>query len=168
MDKPTPDFEQLISRLEEVELTTVMGRITEVVGMLIKAVVPQVRIGEVCLADGGPCKYNWQQSPIPVRAAGRIRGHDDLCYRHQRVRVRGIEQLRLRKLARDTGDPAALKTGEDVAQEQELGGRSLDVDHREQLGNYLRYFRPRADDAGDPTDHSVVACLLDLVGHDRL
>ncbi|MFN0065325.1 MAG: type III secretion system ATPase SctN [Chlamydiales bacterium] len=43
------DFEKLISSLEQVELTTVMGRITEVVGMLIKAVVPQVRIGEVCL-----------------------------------------------------------------------------------------------------------------------
>lgn len=43
------DFEQIISKLEQVELTTVMGRITEVVGMLIKAVVPQVRIGEVCL-----------------------------------------------------------------------------------------------------------------------
>lgn len=49
MDERTADFEQLISRLEEVQLTTVMGRITEVVGMLIKAVVPQVRIGEVCL-----------------------------------------------------------------------------------------------------------------------
>ncbi|MCC5832926.1 MAG: type III secretion system ATPase SctN [Chlamydiales bacterium] len=49
MDEPTADFEQLLSRLEEVQLTTVMGRITEVVGMLIKAVVPQVRIGEVCL-----------------------------------------------------------------------------------------------------------------------
>lgn len=43
------DFEQLLNNLEQVELTTVMGRITEVVGMLIKAVVPQVRIGEVCL-----------------------------------------------------------------------------------------------------------------------
>ncbi|MCP5469556.1 MAG: type III secretion system ATPase SctN [Chlamydiales bacterium] len=43
------DFDQLISSLEQIELTTVMGRITEVVGMLIKAVVPQVRIGEVCL-----------------------------------------------------------------------------------------------------------------------
>ncbi len=49
MDDPGADFEKLISRLEEVQLTTVMGRITEVVGMLIKAVVPQVRIGEVCL-----------------------------------------------------------------------------------------------------------------------
>jgi ATP synthase in type III secretion protein N len=44
-----PDFDQLLSSLEHVELTTVVGRITEVVGMLIKAVVPQVRVGEVCL-----------------------------------------------------------------------------------------------------------------------
>jgi ATP synthase in type III secretion protein N len=43
------DFEKLITSLEDVQLTTMMGRITEVVGMLIKAVVPQVRIGEVCL-----------------------------------------------------------------------------------------------------------------------
>lgn len=56
MDDPSADFEQLISRIEEAQLTTVMGRITEVVGMLIKAVVPQVRIGEVCLVkrDGPP------------------------------------------------------------------------------------------------------------------
>ncbi len=42
-------FDQLISHLEDLELTTVHGRITEVVGMLIKAVVPQVKMGEVCL-----------------------------------------------------------------------------------------------------------------------
>lgn len=43
------NYDKLISGLEDVQLTTVMGRITEVVGMLIKAVVPQVKIGEVCL-----------------------------------------------------------------------------------------------------------------------
>src|SRR5271154_1347395 len=48
MDK-TPSFDKLISHLEDVELTTVHGRITEVVGMLIRAVVPQVKMGEVCL-----------------------------------------------------------------------------------------------------------------------
>ncbi len=55
MDSP-PDFDQLISHLEELELTTVHGRITEVVGMLIKAVVPQVQMGEVCLVkrQGAP------------------------------------------------------------------------------------------------------------------
>ncbi len=43
------DFDKLISNLEQVELTTMMGRITEVVGMLIKAVIPQVKVGEICL-----------------------------------------------------------------------------------------------------------------------
>ena len=48
MDLP-PSFDKLISHLEDVELTTVHGRITEVVGMLIRAIIPQVKMGEVCL-----------------------------------------------------------------------------------------------------------------------
>ena len=44
-----PDFEQLITHLDELEMTTVHGRITEVVGMLIKAIVPQVKMGEVVM-----------------------------------------------------------------------------------------------------------------------
>jgi type III secretion protein N (ATPase) len=46
---PHASYDKLINQLEELELTTVHGRITEVVGMLIKAVVPQVKMGEVCL-----------------------------------------------------------------------------------------------------------------------
>jgi len=42
-------FDKLMGGIEELELTTVNGRITETVGMLIKAIVPQVKIGEVCL-----------------------------------------------------------------------------------------------------------------------
>lgn len=42
-------FDNLISHLDELELTTVHGRITEVVGMLIKAIVPQVKMGEIVL-----------------------------------------------------------------------------------------------------------------------
>jgi type III secretion protein N (ATPase) len=56
MDK-TPDFDKIISHLEGVELTTVHGRITEVVGMLIRAVIPDVKMGEICMikrADGNP------------------------------------------------------------------------------------------------------------------
>lgn len=48
MDLP-PSFDKLINHLENVELTTVHGRITEIIGMLIRAVVPQVKMGEVCL-----------------------------------------------------------------------------------------------------------------------
>lgn len=42
-------FDSILEGLDDVQLTTVNGRITETVGMLIKAVVPQVKIGEVCL-----------------------------------------------------------------------------------------------------------------------
>jgi type III secretion protein N (ATPase) len=42
-------FDKIFHQIEDLELTTVHGRITEVVGMLIKAVVPQVKMGEVCL-----------------------------------------------------------------------------------------------------------------------
>ncbi|MBX7066731.1 MAG: type III secretion system ATPase SctN [Parachlamydiales bacterium] len=55
MENP-PSFDKLINHLEDVELTTVHGRITEVIGMLIRAVVPQVKMGEVCLIkrEGDP------------------------------------------------------------------------------------------------------------------
>ncbi len=43
------DFDKIISNLDNLELSTVHGRITEVVGLLIKAVVPEVKMGEICL-----------------------------------------------------------------------------------------------------------------------
>ncbi len=49
MDDKTPDFDKIISHLDEIELTTVHGRITEVIGMLIKAVIPEVKINEICM-----------------------------------------------------------------------------------------------------------------------
>jgi type III secretion protein N (ATPase) len=49
-------FDNLLSHLEEVELTTVHGRTTEIIGMLIRAVIPNVKMGELCLIkrDGEP------------------------------------------------------------------------------------------------------------------
>lgn len=49
-------FDKLLGQLEEIELTTVHGRITEIVGMLIKAIVPHVKMGEACMIkrDGEP------------------------------------------------------------------------------------------------------------------
>lgn len=43
------EIEGIMDRLDTIELTKVHGRITEVVGMLIRAVVPDVKVGEVCL-----------------------------------------------------------------------------------------------------------------------
>lgn len=42
-------FDKLLSELDDIELASVHGRITEIVGMLIKAVVPNVKMGEVCM-----------------------------------------------------------------------------------------------------------------------
>lgn len=51
-------FDRLLGGLDDLQLTTVNGRITETVGMLIKAIVPNVKIGEVCLVkrDGEPLR----------------------------------------------------------------------------------------------------------------
>lgn len=49
MEEITTEFNTLMTELPDVQLTAVVGRIIEVVGMLIKAVVPDVRVGEVCL-----------------------------------------------------------------------------------------------------------------------
>ncbi len=40
---------RVITELEELQITTVSGRITETIGMIIKAIVPNVKIGEICL-----------------------------------------------------------------------------------------------------------------------
>ena len=49
-------LDSLIGGMDDLDITTVNGRITEIVGMLIKAIVPNVKIGEVCLVlrDGPP------------------------------------------------------------------------------------------------------------------
>ncbi len=51
---PTSHFENLVHQLEDIQLTTIHGRITEIVGMLIKAIVPQVKMGEVCMIKRHP------------------------------------------------------------------------------------------------------------------
>ena len=56
MKEKKPSVDQLMHHLDDVELTTVHGRITEAVGTLLRAVVPQVKMGEICLVkrDGPP------------------------------------------------------------------------------------------------------------------
>lgn len=49
MDTSSNDLDSLIDNLESLELTSVHGRITEIIGMLIKAIVPNVKMGEVCM-----------------------------------------------------------------------------------------------------------------------
>lgn len=56
-------FDRLMERLEEVELTTVHGRITEAVGMVIRAIIPQVKMGEICLIKR-------EGEPLPAEVVG--------------------------------------------------------------------------------------------------
>ena len=60
----TDNFEKIANQLEDLELTTVHGRITEIVGMLIKAIVPNVKIGEVCLIK------RKQEEPLVTEVVG--------------------------------------------------------------------------------------------------
>ncbi|MFZ4773049.1 MAG: type III secretion system ATPase SctN [Chlamydiia bacterium] len=43
------DFDSVFKELDEISLTAMNGRITEIVGLLIKAVIPDVKMGEICL-----------------------------------------------------------------------------------------------------------------------
>lgn len=73
------NFSKLLSGLEQVQIATVHGRITEVVGMLIKAVVPQVKIGELCLIkrEGEPLRaevIGFTQEEVILSPLGEMSG----------------------------------------------------------------------------------------------
>ncbi|GAB4233756.1 MAG: type III secretion system ATPase SctN [Chlamydiales bacterium] len=72
-------LDKLIGSLDGLELTTVNGRITEIVGMLIKAVVPEVKIGEVCLVKrkGEPLRtqvVGFTQDEVLLSPLGEMTG----------------------------------------------------------------------------------------------
>lgn len=72
-------FNKLIEDIEDVQLNVVTGRITESVGMLMKAVVPNVKIGEVCLVlrEGEPLKtevVGFSKEEVFLSPLGDIKG----------------------------------------------------------------------------------------------
>lgn len=72
-------FNKLIDHIDDLELTTVHGRITEVVGTLIKAIIPQVRMGEVCLIkrEGNPLLsevVGFTKEEVFLSPLGELRG----------------------------------------------------------------------------------------------
>lgn len=47
--KDNDDYiEEFIEKMDDVKLSSIHGRITQIVGMLIKAIVPHIKIGEIC------------------------------------------------------------------------------------------------------------------------
>ncbi len=71
--------DKLLQGLDQMQITTIHGRITEVVGMLIKAVVPQVKIGELCLIkrEGEPLRaevIGFNQEEVILSPLGDMSG----------------------------------------------------------------------------------------------
>lgn len=72
-------FAKLSKGLDEIQLATVNGRITEVVGMLIKAAIPEVKIGELCLVkrEGEPLRcevVGFTQHEVILSPLGEMSG----------------------------------------------------------------------------------------------
>lgn len=72
-------IDQLMGRLDSAQLTVVHGRITQVVGMLIRAIVPGVKIGEVCLVkrEGEPLRtqvVGFTQEEVLLSPLGEMSG----------------------------------------------------------------------------------------------
>lgn len=72
-------LDQIMGRLDSVELAVVHGRITQVVGMLIRAIVPGVKIGEVCLVkrEGEPLRtqvVGFTQEEVLLSPLGEMSG----------------------------------------------------------------------------------------------
>ncbi len=72
-------IDKLLVDLEELELTTVNGRITEIIGMLIKAVIPNVKIGELCLIkrEGAPLRaevVGFTKEEVLLSPLGEMKG----------------------------------------------------------------------------------------------
>lgn len=73
------DFERLMHEFEDLEITQVHGRITEIVGMLIKAVVPDVKVGDLCLVkrEGEPLRtqvVGFTQDEVLLSPLGDMKG----------------------------------------------------------------------------------------------
>ncbi len=59
--------------LQEAPPLAIRGRVTQVIGTIIKAVIPSVTVGEVCLLRkptdrGWRCRRRWSASPAMPRS----------------------------------------------------------------------------------------------------
>ena len=112
MSESNDHFDRIIGGLDEIELTTVNGRITEVVGMLIKAIVPQVKIGEVCLIkrEGEPLKaevVGFTQNEVYLSPLGKMDGigpSSEVIPTRQKLRI-GVGPELLGRVLDGLGNP---------------------------------------------------------------
>lgn len=110
-------FDKLIGELDDMQLTTVNGRITEIVGMLIKAIVPQVKIGEVCLVkrEGEPLLtevVGFTREEVFLSPLGEMTGvgpSSEVIPTHLPLHIKVGPQL-LGRVLNGLGEPLDVKT----------------------------------------------------------
>jgi ATP synthase in type III secretion protein N len=111
------NFDFLLGGLEELQLATVNGRITQVVGMLIKAIVPEVKIGEVCLVkrEGEPLMtqvVGFTQDEVFLSPLGEMSGigpSSEVIPTHMPLNIKVGPQL-LGRVLNGLGEPLDVAT----------------------------------------------------------
>lgn len=110
-------FDSIIGGLDDLDLTTVNGRITEIVGMLIKAIVPNVKIGEVCLVkrDGEPLRtevVGFTREEVLLSPLGEMTGvgpSSEVIPTHMPLHIKVGPQL-LGRILNGLGEPLDVLT----------------------------------------------------------
>lgn len=110
-------FEGLLGSIDELELTTVNGRITETVGMLIKAIVPNVKIGEVCLVkrEGEPLRtevVGFTREEVFLSPLGEMKGigpSSEVIPTHMPLHIKVGPKL-LGRVLNGLGEPLDVET----------------------------------------------------------
>ena len=110
-------FDKIIGELDGLELTTVNGRITEIVGMLIRAIVPNVKIGEVCLVkrDGEPLRtevVGFTRDEVFLSPLGEMTGigpSSEVIPTHMPLHIKVGPQL-LGRILNGLGEPLDTET----------------------------------------------------------
>ncbi|MFA5250056.1 MAG: type III secretion system ATPase SctN [Parachlamydiales bacterium] len=120
-------FDKLLNRMEEIELTSVHGRITEVIGMLIKAVVPEVKMGEVCLIKrpGAPLiseVVGFTKEEVLLSPLGEMSGigpSSEVIPLHMPMKIK-VGQKLLGRVINGVGEPLDLDTHGPLELEEEF------------------------------------------------
>lgn len=117
MENVQTDFDKLLGGLDTLQLTTINGRITEIIGMLIKAIVPDVKIGEVCLIkrEGEPLMaevVGFTRDEVFLSPLGEMTGigpSSEVIPTHMPLNIRVGPQL-LGRVLNGIGEPLDVDT----------------------------------------------------------
>ncbi len=109
--------DRMMSHLDDVEITTVNGRITETVGMLIKAVIPHVKIGDLCLVkrEGEPLRcevVGFTKDEVFLSPLGEMTGigpSSEVIPTHMPIKIKVGPQL-LGRVLNGIGEPIDTDT----------------------------------------------------------